>query len=86
MNAVSRLWEDIENENKVLVGPGAITALAEHGVNWVVMPHPAGSQVLKTISLISPAQLHNHQLAESPRTIDNSFHTSSIFGRSHDHA
>lgn len=46
-NAASRLGGDVADANEVLVGPGAIAAPAGHGVNWVVTPHPAGSQALK---------------------------------------
>ncbi len=47
VNAASRLGEDVANANEVLVGPGAVAALAGHGEDWVVTPHPAGSVALE---------------------------------------
>ena len=46
VNAASRLGEDVANANEVLVGPGAVAALARHGEDWVVTPHPAGAVAL----------------------------------------
>jgi len=48
VNAASRLGEDVANADEVLVGPGAVAALAGHGEDWTVTPHPAGTVALES--------------------------------------
>lgn len=57
VNAASRLGEDVDNADEVLVGPGAASALAGYGEGWVVAPHPAGSVALESdvICIARPA-------------------------------